>query len=274
LDGLLNIRADALRGILNGVDTDVWNPGTDKLIAKTYTADTVAAGKKANKRALQEAMGLPVRDDVPVIGMITRLADQKGIAEVFAPTYGCLYRLCASNDVQFVLLGSGEQWCVDEVNSLQGKLGNFRAKIGYSESLSHLIEAGSDLFLMPSRYEPCGLNQMYSLLYGTLPIVRRTGGLADTVVQYDDTPDAATGTGFVFDYLSPDALYDTIVWALYVYTRKPKAFAAMQHRAMAQNFTWNQAAVAYEDVYVEALARIGAQPAKPRAKSAVRMGKK
>jgi starch synthase len=261
LDGLLNVRQNDLRGILNGVDTNQWNPATDPLLPKNYTSGTVTPGKGACKKALQSAMGLEVRDDVPIVGMITRLVDQKGIAEVFAPTYGCLYRLCTSQNMQFVLLGSGEQWCVDEVNALQAKLPNFRARIGYSEPLSHLIEAGSDFFLMPSRYEPCGLNQMYSLLYGTLPIVRRTGGLADTVVQYDDTPAAKNGTGFLFDYLSPDAVYDTVTWALYTYRHKPAAFRAMQKRAMSQDFGWPRAAAAYAAVYKEALARIGVKKA-------------
>ena len=198
-------------------------------------------------------MGLDVNPDVPVIGIVTRLADQKGIAEVFAPTYGCLYRLCTTMNVQVVVLGSGEKWCESEIYSLQAKLPNFRAFIGYDESLSHLVEAGSDFFLMPSKYEPCGLNQMYSLLYGTLPIVRRTGGLADTVEQYNQ--DTGEGDGFLFDSLTPNAIYDTVGWAVWAYYNRKDDIAKMQQRGMNKKFGWDIAADEYLKVYHEAVLR-------------------
>lgn len=156
-------------------------------------------------------------------------------------------------DVQFVLLGSGERWAEDEINSLQSKLPNFRAKIGYNEKLSHLIEAGSDFFLMPSQYEPCGLNQMYSELYGTLPIVRRTGGLADTVKNYNQ--ETGEGTGFMFDSLTPQAVYDTVGWAVWAYYNKKDHIKKMQKEAMSQDFTWTKSCHNYEEVYREALLR-------------------
>lgn len=252
LDGLLRVRTDVVKGIVNGVDVDTWNPAKDKYIPAHYSAGDMK-GKAECKKALQEYFGLPVRADVPVVGLISRLVKQKGIAEVFAPTYGSLYRVCSTMDLQFVLLGSGEKWCEDEINTLQSKLPNFRAKIGYSENLSHLIEAGADFFLMPSLYEPCGLNQMYSELYGTLPIVRRTGGLADTVQNYNQ--DTGEGTGFMFDNLTPQSVYDTVGWAAWAYYNRKDDIRKMQNLAMSQNFTWKASCNKYLEVYKEAIAR-------------------
>ena len=252
LDGLLRVRSDVVRGVLNGCDLETWNPTTDKLLPATFSYKDLS-GKAKCKEALQKRMGLPVKKDVPVIGIVTRLADQKGIAEVFAPSYGSIYAMCANMDIQFAILGSGEKWCEDEINSLQSKLPNLRAYIGYDESLSHLIEAGSDFFLMPSRYEPCGLNQMYSMLYGTLPIVRRTGGLADTVEQYNQ--DNGDGTGFLFDALTPGAVYDTTGWAVWAYYNKKDHIKKMQVRGMQKNFSWDTSAQNYVGIYSDALWR-------------------
>ena len=169
------------------------------------------AGKDTCKAALQKEFGLAVSPTRPLIGMVCRLTDQKGIGELFGPLYGSAFRICQDMELQFAVLGSGEKWCEDELRSLSAKLPNFKAKVGFDDRLAHLIEAGADFFLMPSRYEPCGLNQMYSLRYGTLPIVHRTGGLADTVENYNQ--DSGTGTGFAFDNLAPRAIYDTVGWA-------------------------------------------------------------
>lgn len=252
LDGLLRVRSDVVRGIVNGVDVDTWNPATDKLLPANYTTKDMS-GKAVCKEALQREFGLPVRADVPVVGLVSRLVSQKGVAEIFAPTYGSLYRMCTTMDMQFVMIGTGEKWCEDEINALQAKLPNFRALIGYSENKSHLIESGSDFFLMPSKYEPCGLNQMYSLRYGTLPIVRRTGGLADTVQNYNEM--TGEGTGFMFDQLTPQAVYDTVGWAIYAYYNKKEHIAEMRKRGMQQDFTWEKSCHQYEDVYKEALRR-------------------
>ncbi|MBQ9494622.1 MAG: glycogen synthase GlgA [Treponema sp.] len=252
MDGLLRVRRDVVRGILNGADVATWNPKTDKLLPAQYDTSSLA-GKVACKRALQEKLGLPVRNDVPIVGMVGRLVDQKGVAEVFAPTYGSLYRMCTQMDVQFAILGSGEAWCENEIYELQSKLPNMRAIIGYDEEISHLIEAGSDFFLMPSRYEPCGLNQMYSLLYGTLPIVRNTGGLADTVENYNE--ETGAGTGFMFDNLTPEAVFDTVGWAVHAYYNKKEHIKKMQLRGMKKDFSWKRSANAYEAVYKEALFR-------------------
>ncbi|MBQ8777097.1 MAG: glycogen synthase [Treponema sp.] len=252
LDGLLRVRRDVVRGVLNGCDLDTWNPKTDKYIPYKFDSKNLANKAKC-KAEVQKRLGLAVNPDVPLFGIITRLADQKGIAEVFAPTYGSIYSICSNMDVQFAILGSGEKWCEDEINALQSKLPNLRAVIGYDEGLSHLIEAGSDFFLMPSRYEPCGLNQMYSMLYGTLPIVRRTGGLADTVEQYNEF--SGDGTGFLFDSLTPGAIYDTVGWATYAYYNKKDHIKQMQVRGMTKDFSWDKSADGYLNVYSEALMR-------------------
>lgn len=250
LDGILRHRQSDLFGIVNGVDTDVWNPSKDKKITSTYTTKTISK-KLENKLALQEKMGLEVNPDIPLIGIITRLADQKGVSELFAPTFGCAFDMCHDMKLQLAILGSGEQWCEDEIRSLQSSLPNLRAYIGYDDALSHLIEAGSDFFLMPSRYEPCGLNQMYSLIYGTIPIVRRTGGLADTVQNYDEK--TGEGTGFMLDYLTPKSIYDTVGWAMYAWYNKPEHIQAMKIRGMTQQFGWDESAKKYIEVYKTAL---------------------
>ncbi|MDR2897262.1 MAG: glycogen synthase GlgA [Spirochaetaceae bacterium] len=253
MDGILRHRSEDLFGILNGIDTRIWNPATDKLLPQMFGTKDVKK-KGVNKRALQEKMGLPVDDSVPVIGVVTRLTDQKGVAEMFGPAYGSAYKICSEMKVQFVVLGAGERWCEDELRALSSNLPNFKAFIGYDESLSHLIEAGSDFFLMPSRYEPSGLNQMYSLVYGTLPIVRNTGGLADTVDNYNEK--TGEGTGFMFDNLTPQSIYDTVGWAVYAWYNKPEHIAAMRLRGMQKQFGWDVAAGQYEQVYKTALNKL------------------
>ena len=157
-------------------------------------------------------------------------------------------------NIQFVVLGTGEDWCENEIRCLEGKLSNFRAKIAYDEKLSHLIEAGSDFFLMPSRYEPSGLNQMYSLAYGTIPIVRNTGGLADTVENFNQ--ETGSGTGFIFDDLTPQAIYNTVGWAVWAYYNRRSEIEAMRLRGMKQNFSWEKSAEKYLAMYEETRKKI------------------
>ena len=252
MDGLLRVRSDVIRGILNGADVSQWNPELDKRIPFNYSSKDLS-GKAKCKEELQKKFGLEVNPDIPLIGIVTRLADQKGIAEVFAPMYGSIYQICTEMKVQFAVLGSGEKWCENEIRSLEGKLPNLRAYIGYDENLSHLVEAGSDFFLMPSKYEPCGLNQIYSMLYGTLPIVRKTGGLADTVENYNQ--ETGEGTGFVFEQLTPRAVYDTVGWAVWAYYNKKDHIKKMQLKGMKSYFGWDIAAENYLKVYKEALKR-------------------
>jgi len=252
LDGVLRYRSADYSGILNGIDTSVWNPKKDKLIPENYSASDMS-GKAAAKTALQKHFGLPENPKAPLIGMVTRLVEQKGVGELFGPTYGSLWNICNDFDVQVVLIGTGESWCEHEIGSLSYKLPNFKAHIGYSEKVSHLIEAGSDFFLMPSRYEPCGLNQMYSLVYGTLPIVRKTGGLVDTVENYNEKK--GTGTGFMFDELNPSAIYNTVGWAVWAWYNKPDHIKAMRIKAMKQDFSWEISAQKYVELYEKTLAK-------------------
>ncbi|MDR0669235.1 MAG: glycogen synthase [Treponema sp.] len=247
LDGVLRYRSADYLGILNGIDTAVWNPAADPYIPQPYTVSTIAAGKARAKEALQREFGLSVDADVPLIGMVTRLTGQKGVDELFGPGYGSAWSICRDMNVQLVLLGSGETWCEDEIQSLAGRLPNFKCSIGYREDLSHLIEAGSDFFLMPSRYEPCGLNQMYSLAYGTLPIVRNTGGLVDTVENFNQ--ETGEGTGFMFDDLTPQAIYNTVGWAVWAwYNRRPQ-IEAMRIAGMNKDFSWEKSAGKYIELY-------------------------
>lgn len=252
MDGLLRVRSDVIKGILNGADLKEWNPEIDRRLPANYSVKDLS-GKAECKKLLQKKMGLEVDPNVPVIGIVTRLVDQKGIAEIFAPAYGSIYQICSEMKVQFAILGSGEQWCEKEIKTLTEKLPNLRAYIGYDENLSHLIEAGSDFFLMPSKYEPCGLNQIYSMLYGTLPIVRKTGGLADTVQNYNQ--ETGDGTGFVFEQLTPRAIYDTVGWAVWAYYNKKDHIKKMQETGMKKTFGWDTAAEGYLEVYKEALKR-------------------
>ncbi len=250
LDGLLRFRSEDLVGILNGVDLDDWNPETDALLPATYSAADLA-GKAVCKAALQREFGLPVDPAKPLVGMVSRLADQKGVGELFGPMYGSAYDICSTMDLQFVLIGSGEKWCENEVRSLSARLPNFRAIVGYDERIAHLIEAGADFFMMPSRYEPCGLNQMYSLRYGTLPIVHRTGGLADTVENYNQ--ETGAGTGFMFDRLTPRSIFDTTGWAVWAWYNRGNHIRVMRARAMSRSFSWDHSAREYHKLYDRAL---------------------
>jgi len=250
LDGVLRYRSADYSGILNGIDNNVWNPEKDAYIPETYSVKNME-GKAKAKEALQKEFNLPRNSKVPIIGMVTRLTDQKGVGDLFGPTYGCTWSICRDMDVQMVLLGSGEQWCENEISGLASRLSNFKAKIGYSEKISHLIEAGSDFFLMPSRYEPCGLNQMYSLVYGTLPIVRATGGLVDTVENFNEK--TGSGTGFMFDYMSPSSIYDTVGWAVWAWYNRKSDIEKMRKRGMMMDFSWELSAKKYVELYEETL---------------------
>jgi len=230
-----------LHGILNGVDYDEWNPSVDNLIAKKYDIGDMD-GKKVSKEDIQRYFGLELREDVAVLGFVGRFAQQKGIGLIASVLEGIL-----DMDVQVVMLGTGEKWAEGFFADLSKRYKNFGVHVGYDNTIAHKIEAGSDMFLMPSLFEPCGLNQIYSLRYGTLPIVRATGGLDDTIVNFDETNNS--GNGFKFYDATNDALYFTVVWALDVYYKNNKAFKEMQKRAMKEYFGWDRAAQSYVDVY-------------------------
>jgi starch synthase len=227
-------------GILNGIDDTLWDPRTDKHIAQHFDADDMT-GKAVCKRALQQQSGLPEREDVPLIALISRFAEQKGI-DLFAEAVEAL----ASDDLQFVVLGSGEAWAEQRLGELAESMDNFACTVGFDEPLAHRIEAGSDLFVMPSRYEPCGLNQLYSQRYGSLPIVRSVGGLSDTVHDGVD--------GFRFDALTADALTRAIRRAVTLFHGDSMAFRKMRQQAMRKTMGWDVAAAEYEALYRKTMA--------------------
>jgi starch synthase len=241
LEGVLRERRSDLVGILNGVDYGEWNPESDPFIAAPYGPATLAA-KQNCKKALQRTVGLPQRSDVLLIGMISRLTSQKGLDLVEM----VLDPLMAS-DLQLTLLGSGESRYEELFTAAAARHPEkIAARVGFDATLAHQIEAGADLFLMPSRYEPCGLNQMFSLKYGTIPIVRAIGGLRDTVEDYN--AEHGTGTGFVFSPYEPQALLEALDRALRTF-RDKLAWTALQRRAMAQDFSWERSARTYNALY-------------------------
>jgi starch synthase len=252
MDGLLRHRGPDLVGVLNGIDYEVWNPETDEHLPANFTAADVD-GKVACKEALQEVMGLEVDAGTPLYAMVSRLVEQKGFGELCGPTHGSLYNICNELDLQFVILGTGEAWCEAELTSLAARLPNLAVALEYNEPLSHLVMAGADFLLVPSRFEPCGLTQMYAMRYGTIPIVRRTGGLADTVASYDEP--TGEGTGFTFDLLTPSAIYNTVGWSLWTWHNRPEHLAAMQRRVMAERFSWQVSAARYAEIYQGAVDR-------------------
>lgn len=243
LEGLLIYRRDDLMGIINGIDYD-WNPEHDHWIAKQYNQHTLH-DKVHNKTALQARLNLPVREDVFMLGLISRLVDQKGIDLIL----DCLYQLLGF-PLQIVILGSGDKGLEHRLNQFALAYPyKMSLTLGYDESLAHLIEAGVDVFLMPSRFEPCGLNQMYSQRYGTLPIVRSTGGLADTVIDALPTTIAdGTASGFVFREATAGALYETIKRAMLLYSF-PESWRQLQMNAMRYDFSWHNSAGQYLELY-------------------------
>ena len=245
LDGVLRERGADLVGILNGIDVGAWNPAVDPLLPAPFSPADLS-GKAVCKAALQHEAGLPVEARRPLFGVIGRMVPQKGY-DVLAH---CLDRVLDWG-AQVVLLGSGDHEAEHFFRAAAARRPDrFRAWIGFDEHLAHRIEAGADFFVMPSRFEPCGLNQLYSLRYGTLPIVRATGGLVDTVQGYDER--TGEGTGFVFGDLTPDALANTIGWAVATWHDRPHHVEAMRRRGMAQDFSWDGPAAEYERLYLRA----------------------
>lgn len=243
LESLFRRRGGALVGIVNGVDVDEWNPETDAFLPFHFTSDD-RAGKQLNKENVVSRMNLPVRPDVPVMGVVSRLTSQKGF-DLFPD---CIDAILARYDAQMIVLGSGEKVYEEFFARLEGRHpGRVRFYRGFSNELAHLIEAGADIFLMPSKFEPCGLNQLYSLRYGTIPVVRKTGGLADTVEQFD--PETREGTGFVFEHFTAEGLSWGIERALRTYIFDKDAWNALVSNAMKQDFSWEHQVSEYLAVY-------------------------
>jgi starch synthase len=246
LEGALAERRDRLFGIVNGVDYSVWNPARDPHIPGRYDVETVAEGKARCKAALQRRHQLPERPHTPLVGMIARLVDQKGLSLV-----GQVGDWLLQQDVQFVVLGEGDEHYHRMLRDLQARFpGRMGLTLAFDEPLAHQIEAGADLFLMPSQYEPAGLNQLYSLKYGTVPVVRATGGLADTVT--DCTPETlaeGTATGFGFEPYTPTGLHGALERALDAYRNQPELWARLLRTGMQQDWSWERSAAEYEKLY-------------------------
>jgi starch synthase len=246
---LLRHRRSALRGILNGVDSSLWNPATDPALAASYAANRLAA-KRENKEALQQEMGLAVANDRPLFGIISRLTEQKGLDLVLQLGEGITHL-----PAQLAILGSGDKSMEAGFRDLAERFPEqIAVKLGFDEALAHRIEAGADCFLMPSRFEPCGLNQMYSLRYGTPPIVRATGGLADTVVDFSEQTLAdKTANGFVIADATPHQLWLALERATRCWHDR-KLWQRIQQNGMRRDFSWEHAAHDYVTIYSDAIA--------------------
>jgi starch synthase len=245
MDGALRQRADSLTGIRNGIDEEIWNPSADRHLSRRYGVGEVAEGKQANRRALERQLGLE-RDDASLLAIfIGRLAHQKG-ADLLLEAEAAIGRA----GLQFALLGSGDRKLESAFASLAaGHPGRVAVTLGHDEPLAHLMEAGADALLMPSRFEPCGLNQMYSQRYGTVPVVRRTGGLADTVVDATAATLAdGTATGICFEHADAGAIGWGIGRAMEL-RRQPEAWRALQRNGMQRDFGWSRTASQYVELY-------------------------
>jgi starch synthase len=243
LEGLLYHRRDVLRGILNGIDCDEWNPGSDKYIAHNYNRRTLQ-NKQKNKLALQAQSGLTISEKIPLLGFIGRMVDQKGIDLILA----LLPKFLAEERGQCIILGSGMPNYETAFTALANQYPqSLSVCIGYNEALAHQIEAGADIFLMPSAFEPCGLNQLYSLRYGTVPIVHGVGGLADSVKNYSDQQ-SSDANGFVFFDYTQQAFELTLEHATQVYENKPE-WQRLQLNGMNENLSWTKSAQEYVDLY-------------------------
>ncbi|WP_164100918.1 glycogen synthase GlgA [Candidatus Laterigemmans baculatus] len=262
LDGVLRARSANLVGIINGVDGAIWNPATDPHLSQNYNADSYREGKAANRTSLRAEFGLPDDPNVPLIGLIGRLADQKGWDLVIE---AMRQELQKGTPMQWVVLGTGDPRYHDALQELANahpdRLG---LRLGFSNPLAHKIEAASDIFLMPSRYEPCGLNQLYSLLYGAVPVVNPTGGLADTVVDTTaETLAAGTATGFHMREYSVNGLLDALQRAALVRWDNQPTWDQIVRRGMRQDWSWRKSAAQYEHLYSETWLRKAARRAAP-----------
>lgn len=248
LDGVLRTRAKDLFGILNGIDTRTWNPRTDPFIPFHYSARRLQ-NKARNKAVLIERTQPSFDCTLPTIGLVSRLAYQKGVdlLETVLPAF-------VDKPVQWIFLGTGEERYEAFLRQAAERYPHrVHTCIGFNNELAHLITAGCDLFLMPSRYEPCGLNQMYSLNYGTVPVVRKTGGLADTVIDIDENPDR--GNGFAFVRFSPEALIDKLHYALRIFVEEPARWRQIMLRGMSEDFSWDRSARQYVELYQRAVSK-------------------
>lgn len=246
LDGLLRSRSHHVFGILNGIDTAQWNPSTDQFLPVHFSAEDLS-GKQEIKRRVQKRFGLPIDDKVALIGIISRLAQQKGFDELLFGQMNALEHILETFSTQVIIVGTGDRQYETMLKKMATKHLNLSVNMIFSDEAAHLVEAGSDFFLMPSRYEPCGLNQMYSLAYGTIPIVRKTGGLADSVIDIDHNEEA--GNGIVFEEMSSDAIVNAVTRAMKLFLEEPETLLEMRKRGMKVDFSWNHSAQEYVKIY-------------------------
>ncbi|MBW3600067.1 MAG: glycogen synthase GlgA [Planctomycetes bacterium] len=253
LEGVLASRAADLYGVLNGVDYGEWDPKQDPRLPVNFGVSNWAHGKAACKMALQREVGLPTRPEAPLLGFVGRLADQKGL-DLLEPV---VRQWAAEEDAQWVFLGSGEPRYQSVITALSQYCPHKVAvRIGFNNDLAHRIEAGCDIFVMPSRYEPCGLNQMYSLRYGAVPVVRTTGGLADTITDAaPEKVEAGLANGFSFQDYSPAALDNTLRRACETYRHQPKTWEQIVVTGMKQDWSWARSADTYLEIYAKTLAK-------------------
>jgi starch synthase len=251
LEGVLAGRASDLTGIVNGIDVETWNPRTDELIPRNYSDDDVKQGKYTARVALAARLGHAAPDDRPLVAFVGRLAEQKGVSLVL----DLLHRLAGSGNVRFVVLGAGDPHLEESLRVIASKFPDtIDVVIGFDEVLAHLIQAAADILLMPSQYEPCGLAQLYAFRYGTIPVVRATGGLVDTVVDVNDqTYLDGTASGFVFKDFQSAALENAVQRALAAHGNE-RLWQDLVHRVMQQDWSWKVSAQQYQEVYERALA--------------------
>ncbi|MBI9096737.1 MAG: glycogen synthase [Sphaerochaeta sp.] len=246
LEQLLTRRSEVLSGIINGIDYQEWNPGTDIFIDDHYSQDDLS-GKDRTKASIQKEFGLTVDPSLPLFSMISRIADQKGFVELLAGSPCALEKMVRDLPLQMIIIGTGEQSLEDKLVELGKRYDNLSVNILFSNRFAHRAEAGSDFFLMPSKYEPCGLNQLYSLRYGTIPVARRTGGLADSIIDLDEHP--KTGTGILFSSMTADAILEATQRALTWWQKGIPTISDIRIRCMQWDSTWIRSARSYLSIY-------------------------
>lgn len=249
LHEILKERNSNLFGIINAIDYDEWNPETDEYFSTHYNSKNLQ-GKTQLKKEVQKIFNLEVDENIPLISMISRFAEQKGFYELLEEP-NVLDTILSTEKVQILIIGTGDEVIQNKLLELDKKHDNLSVNVLFSNKYAHMVEGASDFFLMPSRYEPCGLNQLYSLRYGTLPIARKTGGLADTIYDIGEFPEE--GTGFLFSQLKSHAIIETIKRALDIYNNDKDKLHKMIKRSMESDFTWTKSALSYLDIYTKGL---------------------
>jgi len=246
LQDLLSERSEDLTGIINGIDYEEWNPQTDAFLSHHFSA-TQQQGKALTKAELQAEFGLEVNESIPLFSMISRLAEQKGFVELLEGSPCALEQMLTLHPMQMIIVGTGDHALEKKLIEIGSRYANLSVNILFSNRAAHLLEAGSDFFLMPSRYEPCGLNQLYSLRYGTLPVARRTGGLADSILDLDVNPES--GTGILFDSMTGRGILEAVERALHWWSKGKKSMQAIRTRCMHWDSTWERSARSYRSLY-------------------------